>query len=74
MKDYPAKRLKVGTLQASMPDGADHYEIERWNGQAWVTVRDLPDSVVIPFKLCANFASKRAADQALQASGLPWRK
>lgn len=74
MKDYPAKRLKVGTLQASMPDGVEHYAIERWDGTRWQWVADLPDTVVVPFKLCQLFATKREADRALQASGLPWRK
>lgn len=72
MKDYPAKRLKIGVLQASMY--GEGYRIERWSGTRWEWAADLPTSVVIPFKLCANFATKREADRALQASGLPWRK
>jgi len=77
MRDYPARRLKVGTMQAALhtdSDGLETYRVQRWNGRTWDWVEDLPITVVIPFNLCRHFASKAVADAALQKSGVPWRK
>lgn len=66
------KRLKHGTLQASLHIQSDTYRVERWDGTRWEWL----DRFAIAHleHLSGSYATKEAADYALEQSGQEWRK
>ena len=68
------KRLKHGTLQASLHDEWGTYQIERWDGTRWRWVdADMANKLGRP-DLALSYDTKRQADAVLADSGLEWRK